>query len=360
MFGMSTQIHGVADYLYASRSEDILRAGLPLIQFRVHGHISDLHKLAAVMAQPRFQLIFEKDSYDPIDATPKIREKIKVYTWIPGGAVVTEPFGDDKISVRAVTFDRGLANAFAEELSKLFEIKRIEPGTFFALLKGEDGIEVRHLGVSLSPFEPGNYATAVGEDFAHVSACLKSKEPCGRLVLFDGPPGTGKTHLIRALAHDISTRFVLIPSAMVGELTGPGLMPSLLVIREEGRPIVLVIEDADAALTTRERAGTTRLAELLNLGDGLMGELADIRIVCTTNAERTALDAAVTRPGRLCRHIHVGELTAVEATECYKRLTGKETEITTPKTVAEIYRMARQDGWQSPPAKTSAGTGSYL
>ena len=47
----------------------------------------------------------------------------------------------------------------------------------------------------------------------HVVSDLCEREPCGRLSIFTGPPGTGKTHLVRSILgvvrEERQPRFVL-------------------------------------------------------------------------------------------------------------------------------------------------------
>lgn len=94
-------------------------------------------------------------------------------------------------------------------------------------------------------------------------------------------------------------------------------------------------------------ARRARLADILNLGDGIPGELADIRIVATINAKRIDIDPAILRPGRLCLHVSFAKLNREKALAIYSRLThGKELPSGSENaTLAEVYRMARDDGW---------------
>jgi len=91
----------------------------------------------------------------------------------------------------------------------------------------------------------------------------------------------------------------------------------------------------------------------------LLGEMLDVRIIATTNASKMELDGAITRPGRMCQHIEFESLDVKTATKLYNKLTKKKTApIKTPLTLAEVYRMAREDGWVPP--KPKKGQGQYL
>ena len=87
--------------------------------------------------------------------------------------------------------------------------------------------------------------------------------------------------------------------------------------------------------------------------------MLDIRIIATTNAGKLELDKAITRPGRMCQHISFDNLCVKDATNLYTKLVKKPTEeINKPLTLAEVYRMARQDGWVAP--KTARKEGQYI
>src|SRR5690606_30039505 len=102
--------------------------------------------------------------------------------------------------------------------------------------------------------------------------------------------------------------------------------------------IVLLIEDADACLAPRASDNISSISSLLNCADGILGSMLDIKIVATTNQDRLEFDSALVRPGRLSRHITVGELSAEKATEVYSRLTGNDNfKYTESKILADVY-----------------------
>ena len=69
--------------------------------------------------------------------------------------------------------------------------------------------------------------------------------------------------------------------------------------------------------------------------------MLDLRIIATTNAEKMEFDEALLRPGRLCRHVTVGEVSPAKAGEIYKRLTGLEKTYTEKTTLARVYADAQ-------------------
>jgi ATP-dependent 26S proteasome regulatory subunit len=211
------------------------------------------------------------------------------------------------------------------------------------------------------PLERENYNLDVLEDYDAVVNDLKSKNPSGRLAIFDGVPGTGKTYMIRGLLSEVpDALFVLVPANLIQELSNPGMINALLETRRNkgDHATVFIVEDADDCLGSRDSTNVNAVSALLNLGDGIIGALMDIRLVCTTNLKNDELDEAVTRPGRLSRKIHVGPLDRKIAEALYEKLTGKKVKIDEKLTLAQVYSLAREDGWKPVQKKRAIGFGA--
>ena len=142
----------------------------------------------------------------------------------------------------------------------------------------------------------------------------------GRLTILEGPPGCGKTFLIRSLIHEVpNSRFVFVPPSLVASLGDPSMTSVLLELSnqndEDAGPTVLICEDADAILTKRGGDNMHSTSAVLNFTDGITGDVVDIRIVATTNASRTDIEEALLRPGRLAHYLQVGPLSKEYATK---------------------------------------------
>ena len=112
--------------------------------------------------------------------------------------------------------------------------------------------------------------------------------------------------------------------------------------------MVFIIEDADEVLAPRQGDNMSAVSVMLNLGDGILGKLLDVRIVATTNAHRQELDEAIMRPGRLSASVAVGPVPYEKAKAIFERLApGKELK-EKAYTLAEIYSKARDEGWEPP------------
>ncbi|KAK9324242.1 P-loop containing nucleoside triphosphate hydrolase protein [Lipomyces orientalis] len=143
-------------------------------------------------------------------------------------------------------------------------------------------------------------------------------------LLLHGPSGTGKTSLLRAIAHEISAAHILSISAssVLGRYLGD-TEAALRKVFEEAKmfsPSVILIDELDALAPRRDgdAAGETEtriVATLLTLFDSLAPVSADsgesennrhARVVVVAATNRIAsVDPALRRPGRFDREIEL-------------------------------------------------------
>jgi hypothetical protein len=165
--------------------------------------------------------------------------------------------------------------------------------------------EVRRLGAPAWSESARNYPTRTRLLLEPLMANVPGVLSGGRLILWHGVPGTGKTSALRTLARenaqDILLEYVLDPDTFFG--TDTGYFVSVLFNDddevEEGKTRLLVLEDCDELLAAdAKRQGGQGLARLLNLVDGLIGQGLRIGVLITTNDPLSGFHPAVSRPGR--------------------------------------------------------------
>lgn len=146
-----------------------------------------------------------------------------------------------------------------------------------------------------------NYPAAVRAQLEELAA-LRSAPSGGRMMVFHGPPGTGKTRFVQSLAAawgewcDID--YIVDPDEMFAHAL---YLNTVLLDGENdpGRWRLIVIEDGDEFIdaNAKERVGAGA-ARLLNVADGLIGQGLKVMVLVTTNVSATSFSEAIVRTGR--------------------------------------------------------------
>jgi energy-coupling factor transporter ATP-binding protein EcfA2 len=186
-----------------------------------------------------------------------------------------------------------------------------------------------------------NYGTGFKKTHAKIVEKLEARN--GKIFLFSGHMGSGKSTYIKYLTSILGREVLWIPVNMVGNLASPDFI-SLLMSRKE---CVLILEDAEQAIQQRgSGSDDSAIATLLNLSDGVLGSLLNISIIITLNADRSTLDKAIFRKGRLAYDFDFKPLSVQDSNRLLKHL-GKTQTTETPLTLAEIYGVDDENGHQA-------------
>lgn len=216
--------------------------------------------------------------------------------------------------------------------------------------------------LALPPFAAieGNYPAEVRRQLDGMCSQTNGAALPGRLALWHGPPGTGKTWALRALGREwnewCDLHYITDPERLLGGDTS--YLLGVLAARSESvrswldddedddphpddsdRWRLLVLEDAGELLGVAAPTEVGRgFARLLNIVDGLLGQGSQTLILVTTNEPLGKLHPAALRPGRAMATVEFGPLSPAEATT-WLQTRQLEHEVQSPITIAELHAM---------------------
>ena len=196
----------------------------------------------------------------------------------------------------------------------------------------------------------GDLHYGAGFDDFHVKLLERFKQDSKGLILLHGLPGTGKTFYIRSLIKDLLKKdkyVIYLPPNMVDSMVDPNMMNFLATTvmekAEEGKSCVLLLEDAEPLLVSRQTENRSGgITNLLNVTDGLLNDMLSIQVIATFNTELSNIDKALLRPERLIARKEFKKLKLEDAKILAKEI-GIEKEITTDCTLAELYSQSKQN-----------------
>lgn len=191
----------------------------------------------------------------------------------------------------------------------------------------------------------GNYTESVKGALQELSTLIADQQVSGKLILWTGDPGTGKSWALRGLARDwrdwCDLHYILDPEHLFGE-HADYLIRILLGDENQNKWRLVVLEDTGELLSrdakTRSGQGFSRL---LNVCDGLIGQGLKTLVLITTNEELSGIHSAVTRSGRCLANIHFAPLTEREARQWIADAgLSPSVEIPDPATLANLYALS--------------------
>ena len=180
------------------------------------------------------------------------------------------------------------------------------------------------------------------DDFSAADKKIKSflNEPkASGIVLLHGLYGSGKTTYIRHLINSTEKNFIYVPLNMVGALNEPDFLPFITQYRDS----ILIIEDCENLIQSRKSNGPSNaLVNLLNMGDGLLGDALRLKIICTFNADLKEIDEALLRKGRMVVRYYFDKL-KIEKSVLLQTEINSQPLLNEALTLADIYNADEND-----------------
>jgi ATPase family associated with various cellular activities (AAA) len=220
--------------------------------------------------------------------------------------ISTRETNDDVVSVNVEMFgSRSVLRHIQDMLDEDFEKESATPMIWWH--KGDRGVSSRK--VFLPPLTtrivPELYPDMQPDPATYIKSYLDSD---ASILLMAGPPGTGKTTLLRHMIkdHDLGAHVIYDE----GLMSNDNIFQNFL-FGDFGD--VMIIEDADAILCSREMDQNKLMSRFLNVSDGLI-KLPNKKLVFTTNlSDFNKVDPAILRPGRCYGVLHTRSLDLNEA-----------------------------------------------
>jgi hypothetical protein len=334
------------------------RRGVPPVQITLSDELwvdaLPYHRWSALVAERALPhtAFFEWSSKDDFadvrcDALGTSRTERMEHAFVDlGDALLYVSFSRGHVSGRAAAHElEGLARAEAWLRARIPEVepneaRRVSIEFWTQARRGPYSVH-RTIDVPAWCDIEGNYPREVRSALASLVDSDWRPSGGGRLLLWYGAPGTGKTHALRALAWQwrgwCATHYITDPEVFFGSSE---YMLDVLTDGEDDEDEgwrLLVLEDTGELLTSdaKERTGQG-LSRFLNVVDGLIGQGLRVLVLVTTNETLGSLHPAVARPGRCLARVEFVAFPREEAREWLAER-GYEAKPAAAETLADLY-----------------------
>lgn len=211
-----------------------------------------------------------------------------------------------------------------------------------------------------------NYATKAREGLESLMNLWPPLEDNGRLMLWHGVPGTGKSYGIRSLAQAwqkwCEVNYIVDPEKFFGSAdymlqvilqsadNAEDSSPGALTVSGSGKNdksytghpwSLLIMEDSDEFLTAdaKKRSGQS-MSRLLNLTSGFIGQGLNTLVLITTNEPVDNIHKALQREGRCMANVEFGTLTETEGQAWAEEQKGNPV-VEGAHSIADLYALLR-------------------
>ena len=342
MYSVSQPIHGGPPPIYyemLKENIDGLKAYTTMSQRSVANQDQVLEQIKLLVEEDGGELLFSVQTGRDIQTMFKgINSVIEVTNGVEHFSLGIYADRQDRAQEMLKVFTSGL---------KFFD-EEVEDGTVPVKFwrNGRFGPDYHENMIQCPTFEEirENYPQRIREQLAQLTM---QDDPwsSGRVILWSGDPGTGKTFAVRALAENLRRRFnasievVLDSESLFNDMDYLYNVVLSETVEEGSNKRLVIIEDNEVFFSEncRKNSGFGRL---LNIADGLVGQGLETIFLFTTNFHEQ-VDSALTREGRVLSQSHFSALTATEANFWLKNK-NVVASVKEETTIADLYKMSRK------------------
>ena len=242
-----------------------------------------------------------------------------------------------------ISIDEGNAHFYYIDIDIEEEVKRLLSVVSYKKDENKEAV------IGLVAFSGGDYYTIdskiepttvdinanYNDDFLPVYDDLTKflNERKSGLVVLRGEVGTGKTRLIKHLITNCPKEYILITNSVSSSLASPEFISFMISCKNS----VFILEDCEQILLERGSNNLNNaISSILNISDGLMSDIFNIKFICTFNADINKIDKALLRKGRCFANYEFKKL-SVEKTKNLLNSLGIFPDTYREMTLAEIY-----------------------
>ena len=248
-----------------------------------------------------------------IESTPEDND-VSVDIILKG--VIVMIHSDYQIKLLYIENTQSIINRVVEILHQC-EKNTIEDFAFYMITNSDSGLFLKRMSFEHSSYELNEiYNDDVIEKLTDVENFIKNEK--NGLMLMTGPPGGGKSNLIKELIIKYKEyKFIYLSLKLVNSIESTVFI-DLFANHPDS---IVILEDCESLVTSRE-LGNSNISTLLNISDGLLSSSIRLKFILTMNYMTTtiALDDAIIRPGRLRVSIFFNELSISKTNLLFKKI----------------------------------------
>lgn len=184
----------------------------------------------------------------------------------------------------------------------------------------------------------GNYNDDLLEVDKKINKLLH--EDSSSIIILNGKPGTGKTSYIRDLiANNSDLNFYWLDASMFNCLDSTEFVEFIIKCKNS----IIILEDCEILLKTREHGANLAMQSLLNISDGMLGDSLKLKFICTFNTDLTNIDKAILRKGRLKIKYEFKDLCKEKVEKLFEKL-GFDKNLAKEMPLCDIYNFNDDNG----------------